>query len=137
MAAPEHDQQTSEAPRPRVLVVEDEVLIRLTVAEYLRECGFEVLEAANAAEAQAVLASGLSVDVVLSDVQMPGELDGFAFARWVRQRYAGLPVILTSGAARIAKDAAGLCEQANFFSKPYDHRELAKHIRAVLAARAT
>lgn len=123
------------ASPPSVLVAEDEVLIRLAVSEYLRECGFEVFEAASADEARSILQSGLEPDVLFTDVQMPGELDGFGLARWARQRFPNLTIITTSGVARMAEDAADLCEQADFVAKPYDPSLLAERIKARLAAR--
>lgn len=69
-------------PAQTVLVVEDEVLVRLVIADYLRECGYRVHEAANAAEAVTVLESGtVSVNIVFSDVQMPGDMDGASALR--------------------------------------------------------
>jgi CheY-like chemotaxis protein len=78
-----------------VLLVEDEVIIRLGLAEFLRECGFTVYEAGMASDAIDVLQTG---PLVISDVRMPGEMDGFALARWVRTYVPQLKVILTSGA---------------------------------------
>jgi CheY-like chemotaxis protein len=66
-------------PSQTILVVEDEVLIRLVIAEYLRECGYKVYEAAHADEALAVLQSpDVPIDIVFSDVVMPGRMDGSA-----------------------------------------------------------
>lgn len=136
MTSPSHDPQWQEQSAPRtVLVVEDDILFRLATAEYLRECGYTVYEAGNVSEAQAVFGAGLQVDVVFSDVQMPGALDGFGLARWVRANHPAVPVILTSGVARLATDAADLCEQAPFVEKPYDHGAIAQRIRALLATR--
>jgi CheY-like chemotaxis protein len=126
--------QTDARP-PVVLVVEDEVLIRLSITEYLQECGFKVLDASNASEAQSILEGGRSVDVLFTDVQMPGALDGFSLARWVKARFPDVRVILTSGVARMARDAADLCDHASFLPKPYDHRQLANEIQAALAQR--
>ncbi len=70
---------------PVVLVVENDVLLRLVTAGSLREAGFEVLEAANSAEAMLVLAS-MPVDALFSDIDMPGKMDGLALAQWMRQR---------------------------------------------------
>ena len=67
--------------QPAVLVVEDEVLIRSAVAEYLRIAGNLVVEAANAAEAIAVFAAGVPIDVVFSDIHMPGTTDGLSRLR--------------------------------------------------------
>jgi CheY-like chemotaxis protein len=121
------------APPPIVLVVEDDVLVRNVVAAYLRECGFDVIEANGADEAIRVLQAGVQVDILFSDIQMPGSMDGFGLAQWVRRERPWLKVILTSGAARTAKDAGDLCEHGPFLAKPYDHAELERHIRSLLA----
>src|SRR5712664_487918 len=84
---------------PVVLVVEDDVLLRLVTANSLREPGFEVPEPANSAEAMLVLAS-MPVDALFSDIDMPGKMDGLAVAQWVRQRRLDTRIILTSGVAR-------------------------------------
>ena len=121
------------APPPTVLVVEDDVLVRMVVAAYLRECGFNVVEAGDAREAIRVLETDIQVDIVFSDVNMPGDMDGFGLAQWVRRERPGLKIILTSGAARTAKEAGHLCEHGPILAKPYDHAELERKIRALLA----
>ncbi len=120
-------------PPPTILVVEDDVLVRILVAAYLRECGFDVIEANSADEAIRVLQAGVRVDIVFSDIQMPGSMDGFGLAQWVRRERPGLKIILTSGAARTAKAAGDLCETGPILAKPYDHAELESRIRALLA----
>lgn len=126
----------ADAPAPTVLVVEDEVLIRLVIADYLRECGYKVHEAVSGEEAIAILqAPEVSIDVVFSDVEMPGDMDGFALARWVRANKPGLQVILTSGAERSADIAATLCEAGPLMKKPYASQDVVERIRQ-LAARA-
>jgi CheY-like chemotaxis protein len=68
-----------------VLVVEDEVLVRLAIAEYLRDCGYRVIEASSADEAILVLQQPeLTIDVVFTDIEMPGPMDGFGLAQWTR-----------------------------------------------------
>src|SRR5215475_1706767 len=94
---------------PSVLVVEDDVLVRVVVAGYLRDCGFEVIEAGDASEAIRILEAGIEVDVVFSDVNMPGDMDGFGLAQWVRREREHIKVILTSGVRRTAKEAGELC----------------------------
>ncbi len=116
-----------------ILIVEDEVLIRLDVADYLRECGYRVIEVGNASEAMAVLQSGCRIDLVFSDVQLPGSSDGFTLSRWVRTHQPEVKVILTSGDARSAQVAGELCEDGPLEKKPYDPQELLKRIRASLA----
>lgn len=118
-----------------VLVVEDEVLIRLSVADYLRDCGFRVLEAANADEALAVLDHGREpVDLVFSDVNMPGSMNGFELASWIRANRPAIGVILASGVPQKAKVAKDICEDG-VLPKPYDHQELVGRIRRALANR--
>ena len=119
---------------PTILVVEDEVLTRLVISEYLRECGYKVHEAANAEEAIAVLeAPEVLVDIVLSDVKMPGAMDGFGLAQWVRANRAGIKIILTSGAARSADLAGELCECGPLLAKPYEPHLALDRIKQLLA----
>jgi CheY-like chemotaxis protein len=121
--------------RTVVLVVEDEVLIRMVVAEYLRDCGYVVVEAGSAHEALALFKADVEVDVVFSDIQMPGPMDGFGLAQWVRQNRPGVEVILTSGAASAADRAADLCEEGPLLQKPYESDEVDRRIKQLLAAR--
>ena len=121
-------------PLQTILVVEDQILIRLNIANYLRECGFHVIEAADAAEAIAVFEANTKVDLVFSDIQMPGELDGFGLARWVRQHHSGVQVVLTSGYVKAAEEAGDLCEDGPVLKKPYDHPLLLDRIRRMLGA---
>lgn len=125
-------------PGHTILVVEDDVLIRLVVAEYLRECGYRVHEAANADEAVAVLNTPeLTVDLVFSDVEMPrGSLDGFGLARWIRSNHPAVKVILTSGAARSADIAGDLCENGPLMRKPYPTQHVVDRIKQLLAKAA-
>lgn len=117
---------------PAILIVEDEVLIRFVLADYLRECGFKVLEAGDAAEAIQILEAEVDIDLVFSDVQMPGEMDGFGLAQWVRRNRPKLPITLTSGDAKKSAKAKELCENEPFFAKPYDVAKVVAHIRVRL-----
>jgi CheY-like chemotaxis protein len=121
---------------PTLLIVEDEVLIRMALSDYLQECGFKVLEAGNAAEAVEIIESRRSIiDLVLSDVSMPGEMDGFALARWIRANRPEIPVLLTSGDSKKASAAKVLCEEEPFLAKPYDLQLVVAHIRTLIDAR--
>jgi DNA-binding NtrC family response regulator len=116
--------------------VEDEVLIRLALADYLQECGFKVFEAANAAEAIEILRSDqAAIDLVFTDVNLPGEVNGFGLARWIRTDGPSLPVILTSGDSKMAIAAKELCEHHSFVSKPYDLAAVVGHMRSSIDAR--
>lgn len=122
------DQPHSSLP-PAILVVEDDVLVRTVTAAYLRECGLDVIEASDAHEAIRVIEAKVRIDVVFSDINMPGGIDGFDLARWVRRERPQLKVILTSGAGHGARQA----DEAPILAKPYNHAELERRIRALLA----
>lgn len=125
-----------EAGGQAILIVDDDPLLRLTLADFLGECGFRVLEATSAEEAIAMLnAYGRDggIDLVFSDVVMPGA-DGFALAHWVRRNRPGLPVMLASGDTGKAAKAREVCAGGNFFAKPYDLRKVLAGIRAALKA---
>lgn len=125
-------------PPPTVLLVEDEILTRLALAEFLRDCGYDVLEAANAAEGQAVLLSEPAIDVVFSDIQMPGASDGIALAQWVRARFPTLPIILASGNSDALARATSLCENIHaFLPKPFTHDQAFEQVRGALERRAS
>jgi len=117
------------ATRPCILIVEDEVLTRIAAAEFLRDCGFSVIEAANAEEARLVLASRAHVDLVFTDIQMPGDMDGRSLAGWLARQKPNLPVILTS--ARLEGDAVSR-GQRRFVRKPYHLSDIEKQIRELL-----
>jgi CheY-like chemotaxis protein len=114
-----------------VLIVEDDILVRLTIADYLRGAGYAVFEAANAAEAVAVFASGERVDVVFTDVQMPGVMDGLMLARWIQEHHPSVQVLVTSGKGD-ADTSSGLMPDDAFYSKPYSLEAVAHRIRSLL-----
>jgi DNA-binding response OmpR family regulator len=118
------------ADMPTILVIEDEMLIRLHVAETFRDCGFEVLEAADGAKAIELLQAGAGIDAVFTDVSLPGQPDGFGIARWVRNHRPELPVVLTSGEVT-ATHVQGISKEP-FFAKPCDYAEVAAFIRGLL-----
>jgi DNA-binding NtrC family response regulator len=118
-----------------VLVVEADVLLRLSIAAYLRDCGYRVIEAAHAEEAVLVLKQpSLDVDVLFSDVEMPGAMDGFALAQWTRANRPGLDIILTGSVPRAVNAAHTLCDDGPM-PKPYEPQAVHDRIRRLLAAR--
>ena len=119
-----------------VLVVEDEVFIRMVISDYLRSCGYKVIEAASADEALTVLQHlEVNVDVVFSDIEMPGSMDGFALSTWTRANRPGLEVILAGSVPRAAKAAAKLCDSGPV-PKPYEPQAVVDRIRRLIGARA-
>jgi CheY-like chemotaxis protein len=129
--------EADSAAQPVVLLVEDEVLIRLATADHLRRCGFKVVEAGTATEAQDLILAGLKVDLVFSDITMPGGLDGLGLVKWLEQSAADVPVLLASGVPRALDRAKQSHPNVQAISaKPYDADEVVAQIRIILAARA-
>jgi DNA-binding NtrC family response regulator len=121
--------------RKIVLVVESEILIRHPLSEYLRGCGYEVVEASSSAEARRVIIDGAkTVDVVLGDIKSWGE-SGFALASWIRANSPGIQVTLAGTLAKTVEKAGALCGEGPALSKPYDHQLVLDHIRRLLAAK--
>jgi CheY-like chemotaxis protein len=115
--------QTSQqigARLPRVLIVEDESLVRMAVADSLEIAGFKVVEASSGDEAVSLLSrGGTQIDLVFTDVRMPGSVDGFALNAWIRRHLPGIPVILASGDIGKAHSRDELAPGQPFFQKPY------------------
>ena len=128
----------SSEQRQTILVVDDEVIIRTAISEYLRDCGYKVIEAASVDEAVLVLKQAeITVHIVLSDVEMPGARDGFALAQWVREHRPTLQVILAGSAARATKAAGELCNSGPMLAKPYDPQIVLDQIKRLLATKPT
>jgi CheY-like chemotaxis protein len=105
----------------RVLLVEDEGIIRMMTTEMLEEEGFEVVEARDGDEAVRLLDQGEPFDVLFTDVQMPGILDGIGVAMHIRKLYPTIPVLVVSGyAAQLTARLGALNPPAVFLDKPYD-----------------
>jgi DNA-binding NtrC family response regulator len=118
-----------------ILVVEDDVLIRMPIAQYLRDCGYRVIEAVNADEAITVLLHrDTVVDIVFSDIEMPGAMDGFGLAKWIREHRPGTEIVLAGTVPRSVDAAKELCE-AGPLPKPYEAQAVHDHIRRLLSVR--
>ena len=102
--------------RAVVLIVEDEPLVRLNAADMVEDAGWEPLEAADAQDAVAIL-DAASVDVLFSDINMPGEMDGVQLASYVHQRWPQIHLVITSGKRYV--DEIVLPDHATFLPKPY------------------
>ena len=117
--------------RATILVVEDEELIRLFVADVLQDSGYTVFEAGTVAEAKSILIEK-SVDLVFSDINMPGSETGFALEKWVRRQYPRTKVLLTSGFPHSPCDTSGLLEP--MIQKPYTCSVLLQRINRIFDA---
>jgi len=113
---------------PTVLLVEDEILIRLMIAEELRDHGIQVLEASSADEALTVLESALPVHLLFTDIHLPGTMNGVALANLAHVRYPHLKLIITSS----QEPAGGGAVADTFIPKPYDLPAVIKRVEALL-----
>ena len=110
--------------RPVILVVEDEVLVRMVAVSVAEESGFEVLSAATADEAIGILQSRSDIRLVFTDVHMPGSMDGLRLAHAVRGRWPPVELLVTSALGNVtAKD---LPERGRFLPKPYNAATLSR-----------
>lgn len=126
VASPRHGTTSA----PAILLVEDEVLLRMVTADHLRALGYMVLEAANASEAIKMLQSTVHIDAVLSDIRMPDERNGVALARWIKTHRPDLPVVLVSGEE---PPSISPNEIEAFFAKPYYVDDIVDFIATRLA----
>ena len=114
-------------PPSTVLVVEDEVFVRIVAADMLEESGFKVLEAGDAAEALDLIAAHNEIAILFTDVNMPGEMDGVALAAEVVRRHPEIKVVVTSGRQWIGDQ--DLPDNGRFLKKPYGRAELTAIVR--------
>lgn len=118
--APNFDTTTgalSESPRKCVLLVEDELLIRMIVSDELREAQYDVIEAINGDEALTILTSPVHIDAIVSDVHMPGSIDGIGVLDAARELFPHVPVIIISG--HFGREEAMARGAYEFLRKPF------------------
>lgn len=119
----------------RVLIVEDEFLIRLTLAEALGDEGFDVLEAETGDAALPMLVPGCGIQLLLTDIQLPGSLNGRALVQKVRETMPGLPVIYMTG--RPDPESAAIASPLDvFIAKPYTLTDICEAARRLTGASA-
>jgi DNA-binding NtrC family response regulator len=113
--------------KQRVLIVEDEALVRIVAATMLQDAGFDTLEADTAEDALHMLEDDHDVCVLFSDVQLPGKMDGLALAKTVHDRWPDIGLVLTSGGVNVRADQVP--DDGEFLPKPYDVREMVEAVR--------
>jgi CheY-like chemotaxis protein len=118
--------------RPVVLVVEDDVLLRLDAVDILKRAGYVVVQAGTADEAIAILEARPNIHVVFTDVQMPGSMDGLKLAKFVKDRWPPIKIIATSGLVDVRKE--DLPEGGYFVPKPYSPKEIIRTLNEILSA---
>jgi PAS domain S-box-containing protein len=114
-------------PKGTVLIVEDDAMVADVSAALVQQIGYRTLVAASAREALDMLTREADIVLVFSDIVMPGNMDGVQLARTVRERFPQVPVLLTSGYARVAEGAAG---EFSILRKPYELSALSRAVRS-------
>ena len=121
----------------RLLVVDGDVLVRHVISDYLRTCGYVVVEAASTDEAVIVLDdTHVTVNAVLCDADAPGHQSAFQLRAWAVQRRPETQIILAGTVAAAANKAAKLCEEGPQLQRPYDPQGVVEYIRRIIGARA-
>lgn len=129
---------TGEAPPASILIVDADIVSRHVIADYLRHCGYAVVEAANTDEAYtALLEPTLSIDVILCDVSALGSRSGFELATWVRAHQPELEVRLAAGVEVAAQSAAELCEIGPHLKRPYEPAAVLDYVTRLRASRTS
>ncbi len=115
-----------------VLVVEDSTIIRMGAVDLVLSAGYEALEACDADEAIRVLESRDDVDLVFTDVQMPGTMDGIKLSHYIRDRWPPVKLMVASGIAIL--EESSLPGGSRFFSKPYDDHTITDAMARLLSS---
>jgi DNA-binding response OmpR family regulator len=113
-----------------ILVVEDEALIRMSLADHLETEGFEVVEAPTGDRAKELITHGTPITALITDVMMPGRIDGISLALWTRHNFPNIKILIVSGAAQGIVEQLG--DEGKIVSKPYSHEAIVTRIRGLL-----
>jgi len=122
---------SSTRPAATILIVEDDVLTRICGAGMFEDAGFSVIEAGDSDEALGLLAGGSKVQLLFTDVNLPGEIDGLALAREVHARWPFIGIIVASGHSQ--PQFHELPDGARFHRKPYSVDSVVRHARELMA----
>src|SRR3954449_6063686 len=125
---------TSTSIPPNVLVVEDEMVLRMRAVDIVEDAGFKAIEAINADEALSILESRSDISLLFSDIQMPGTMDGLKLAHAVHDRWPSIKIILVSGQVRPSeKDQPA---ESRFFGKPLEVKHMIAQLKEMVGAGA-
>jgi DNA-binding response OmpR family regulator len=120
----------------RLIVVDGDVLVRHVISDYLRTCGYIVIEAATTDEAAIVLDDfSIGLDAVLCDAEAPGSRSAFQLRAWALRRRPEVQVMLAGDIASAANKAAELCEEGPQLRRPYDPQSVVTYIRRIVGSR--
>jgi two-component sensor histidine kinase/CheY-like chemotaxis protein len=121
-------------PVPNVLVVEDEMILRMRAVDIVEDAGFRPIEAVNADEAMSILESRSDISLLFTDIQMPGSIDGLKLAHAVHERWPSIKIILVSG--QVKPSDAERPENSRFFGKPLGVEQMIAELQAMVGAGA-
>jgi CheY-like chemotaxis protein len=123
---------TSEQIAPVILIVEDEALVRLSAIGMFEDAGFRMIEAGNSDEALELLETDCDVQLLFTDVNMPGTIDGLALARQVHDRWPHIGIMVASAKPMLQPDE--LPAGSRFEQKPYSPDRVVRHARELTSA---
>ena len=122
------------AESPCIIVADGAVIVRNVLSDYLRACGYKVIDAADADEVIAVLQQGsATVRAVLCDADLGGSMNAFALRLWLRQNRPDIDVVLAGNVSAAAKAAGEMCDEGPHLRRPYDPQAVHAHIQRLLA----
>ena len=113
-----------------ILLVEDEPIIRMDLADHLETQGFNVVEASSGDRAKELLTAGTPVEALVTDIRMPGMTDGVSLALWTRDHFPNIKIIIVSGATDGVVKQLG--DEGQIFPKPYTHEFIVTRIHKLL-----
>jgi CheY-like chemotaxis protein len=120
----------------RLLVIDGDVLVRHVISDYLRTCGYIVVEAATTDEAVVVLDDGaVRVSAALCHADAPGSQSAFQLRAWALRRRPEVQIILAGSIEAAATKAAELCDEGPQLRRPYDPQGVVDHIRRIMGSR--
>src|ERR1700693_5284056 len=117
-------------PTAKVLVVEDEMMLRMCAVDIVEDAGFMPVEAVNADDALAILESRSDIDLLFTDIQMPGSMDGLKLAHAVHARWPSIKILLVSGQLQPAN--IDIPAASRFFGKPLEAKEMIAEMRDMI-----
>src|SRR6202048_62429 len=122
--------RNSKPAKVKTILVLDDVLVRRPVVQFLRDCGYRVVEAASTDEAIVILQNtNIPVDVVMSEIDIPGSMNCFGFAQWARSVRPEMKILLAATPERTVRNAAELCEVGPTLKRPYGHKLVLDRIK--------
>lgn len=113
-----------------VLIVEDEMMLRMRAVDMVEEAGYTPIEASDAAEAVAILESRSDIALMCTDIQMPGRMDGVGLAQAVHVRWPSIKIIVVSG--QLKPPSSDLPPRSRFFGKPLEAGQMIAQMRNMI-----